>query len=260
MYTPDVVQILQRQGVKFEQAKESFTVNTVFDYESNTSQRKTFPKGTILLSCNQPQHLLINSVMEKSLEIEDSVMYDMAIWALPIAYNLHAYFTKENVSVPSEALSETKANNSVLPNAYGYALDWNQRNAPAALAHIWKLGYKVRSASKPFKMDNISFSAGTLIILTGANIDKKVTLSADLQIVSLKHNVSIHSISTGRARHGEIITIVALFMMIYMYLRHPFLIFCRQISCFRMNTPRPISVNIKPIMIRTTIWCRLIML
>jgi hypothetical protein len=202
MYTPDVVQILQRHGVKFEQAKESFTVNTVFDYETNTSTRKSFPKGTILLSCNQPQHLLINSVMDKSLEIEDSVMYDMAIWALPIAYNLHAYFTKENVSVSSEALSETKANNTVLPNAYGYAIDWNQRNAPAALAHLWKLGYKVRSASKPFKMDNNSFSAGTLIILTGANIDKKADLSIELQAVSLKHNVSIHSISTGRATEG----------------------------------------------------------
>lgn len=202
MYTPDVVQILQRHGVKFEQAKESFTVNSVFDYESNISTRKTFPKGTILLSCNQPQHLLINSVMDKSLEIEDSVMYDMAIWALPIAYNLHAFFTKENVSVSSEALSETKSNNTVLPNAYGYAIDWNQRSAPAALAHLWKLGYKVRSASKPFKMDNISFSAGTLIILTGANIDKKADLSVELQAVSLKHNVSVHSISTGRATEG----------------------------------------------------------
>ena len=37
MYTPDVVQILRRHGVKFEQAKESFTVNSVFDYESNTT-------------------------------------------------------------------------------------------------------------------------------------------------------------------------------------------------------------------------------
>jgi hypothetical protein len=51
-------------------------------------------------------------------------------------------------------------------------------------------------------MNNISFSEGTLIILTGANIDKKSALSAELQSVSLKHNVSVHSISTGRATEG----------------------------------------------------------
>lgn len=202
MYTPDVLKILQHHGVKFEQSKDAFTVNTAFDYVSNSPQRKTFPKGTILLSCNQPQHLLINSVMDKSLEIEDSVMYDMAIWALPIAYNLNAFFTKESINIPTESLSPAPKHKEVISNAYAYVIDWKQRNAPAALAHLWKLGYRVRSATKPFQIDNNSFSPGALIILSGANIDKKDKLASDLQNVSNSHKITIHSVLTGRATDG----------------------------------------------------------
>lgn len=202
MYTPDVLKILQHHGVKFEQAKDAFTVNATYNYVSNIPQRKTFPKGTIVLSCNQPQHLLINSVMDKSLEIEDSVMYDMAIWALPIAYNLNAYFTKENLSIPTEAISSAPLSKEIFSNAYAYVIDWKQRNAPAALAQLWKLGYRVRSATKPFQIDNISFSPGTLILLSGANADKKDKLATDLQNVSIEYKISIHSISTGRATEG----------------------------------------------------------
>jgi hypothetical protein len=202
MYTPDVLKILQHHGVKFEQSKDAFTVNTAFDYVSNSPQRKTFPKGTIILSCNQPQHLLINSVMDKSLEIEDSVMYDMAIWALPIAYNLNAFFTKESINIPTESLSPDPQHKEVISNAYAYVIDWKQRNAPAALAHLWKLGYRVRSATKPFQIDNNSFSPGALIILSGANIDKKDKLASDLQNVSNSHKITIHSVPTGRATDG----------------------------------------------------------
>lgn len=202
MYTPDVLKILQHHGVKFEQSKDAFTVNTAFDYVSNSPQRKTFPKGTIILSCNQPQHLLINSVMDKSLEIEDSVMYDMAIWALPIAYNLNAFFTKESINIPTESLSPAPQHKEVISNAYAYVIDWKQRNAPAALAHLWKLGYRVRSATKPFQIDNNSFSPGALIILSGANIDKKDKLASDLQNVSNSHKITIHSVPTGRATDG----------------------------------------------------------
>ena len=202
MYTPDVLKILQHHGVKFEQSKDAFTVNTAFDYVSNSPQRKTFPKGTIILSCNQPQHLLINSVMDKSLEIEDSVMYDMAIWALPIAYNLNAFFTKESINIPTESLSPAPQHKEVISNAYAYVIDWKQRNAPAALAHLWKLGYRVRSATKPFQIDNNSFLPGALIILSGANIDKKDKLASDLQNVSNSHKITIHSVPTGRATDG----------------------------------------------------------
>ena len=202
MYTPDVMKILQHHGVKFEQSKEAFTVNTAFDYISNAPQKKIFPKGTIILSCNQAQHLLINSVMDKSLEIEDSVMYDMAIWALPLAYNLNAYYTKEILSIPTEPISVTSTVHKIASNAYAYIMDWKQRNAPAALAHLWKLGYRVRSASKPFQIENNSFSPGSLIILAGANIDNKVNLESDLQKISKEHNVSIYSVLTGRSTEG----------------------------------------------------------
>ncbi|MFM7090470.1 MAG: M14 family zinc carboxypeptidase [Bacteroidota bacterium] len=202
IYTPDVIRILQHHGVKFEQSKEAFTVNNAFDYVSNIPQRKNYPKGTIILSCNQPQHLLINSVMDKTLEIEDSVMYDMAIWALPIAYNLNASYTKENISIPTEALSMPVTKLNVLSDAYAYVIDWKQRNAPAALAHLWKLGYRVRSSTKAFQINNQTFSPGTLIILSGANLEKKESFKTDFQQISQIHKIAIHAVSTGRAQDG----------------------------------------------------------
>jgi hypothetical protein len=202
MYTADVMNILRHHGVTLEQAKAPFTVNAAFDYVSNAPQKKVFPKGTIIISCNQPQHLLIHSVMEKAMEIEDSVMYDMSVWALPIAYNLNAYFTKEQITVATEAVTSDKQSKEPGAIAYAYVMDWKQRNAPAALAHLWKMGYRVRSASKSFQIEKKEFSPGSLIILSGANLDKKEHISVDLKNLMDEHQVDVHAVSTGRSLEG----------------------------------------------------------
>jgi len=205
MYTKDVVEILQRHGVVLRQTREPFTLNAAYDFRSSLPQRKTFPAGTLVLSANQPHHLLIHSVMDKTLAIEDSVMYDMASWALPLAYNLRAWYAMEPVTANTEKLRDnfgTAPPSRTDAQAYAHLIDWKERNAPAALASLWKLGYRVRTASKAFQVEGKLFPPGTLIVLSGSNLEKKPVMANDLLAIAIRHQVQVHAVLSGKVTDG----------------------------------------------------------
>ena len=97
VYSNDLVNILIRNGIKVEQALDDFQITAAEDYRSGRTLKKTFNEGTYIVTTRQPRHLLINTIMARNLAIEDSVMYDMATWSAPLAYNLEAYSTTEQV-------------------------------------------------------------------------------------------------------------------------------------------------------------------
>jgi hypothetical protein len=143
--------------------------------------------------------------MSQQMAIEDSVMYDMATWSAPLAYNLECYSSTKNISVSGKAVTleikpETQIKN--INDAYAYIIDWNQRNAPTALALLWEKGYKVRSAIKEFNNEGKSYAPGSLIVLVGRNFDKKDQIASDMAAISAKAEVGIEASSSGRSATG----------------------------------------------------------
>ena len=203
-YLDDVLAIFDRQGIAVQEAKADFTL-TATDYRTGKSARQSFRTGDLIVSADQPLHLLVHAIMEPALEIEDSVMYDMATWSAPLAYNLEVYASEFTAGVDAEPLPYLPATGKFTnPDAtYAYVLDWNQRNAPAALAALWQKGYRVRSATEGFTDDDgFSYPAGTLVILRGRNLEKAEDIAQDMAIVSRQHQVDIVGYSTGRMKEG----------------------------------------------------------
>ena len=203
-YLNDVLQILNRQRVEIGQLDANLT-SEVKDYRTGKKLKKSFPKGTYIISTNQARSLFLNSIMERNMAIEDSVMYDMATWSAPLAYNLDAFSTDQQISTSTSPAKISPASSGRLTNPkaqYAYVIDWKQRHAPKALARLWKKGYRVRSATKAFGNSNQSYSRGSLIILRGRNRHKADSIENDIRAIALETAVTIDGHNTGRMLKG----------------------------------------------------------
>lgn len=137
-------------------------------------------------------------------------MYDMATWSAPLAYNLEAFTLSNSIQVNTEPV---KINpfyyaSGIVDHTQGQALyaaviENSQRNTPSALAAIWAAGLRVRSAHEPFTApDGKVFSAGSLLVLAGRNLEKKAELSSILSKIALDKGIEVHTYATGRMAAG----------------------------------------------------------
>lgn len=205
MYANEVVNVLKRNGVKVYQAENNFQLSAAKDYRTGRIGKKSLPAGTFIVPTNQSRALFINSIMERNMSIEDSVMYDMATWSAPIAYNLDAWSTNGSYAVDQKEVTEMVSNAGRVINAgagYAYVIDWSQRDAPKALSKLWNKGYHVRSASEPFSDGSQTFPAGSLILLKGRNRENAATIDADIQHVANETGVEIVGFNSGRMQTG----------------------------------------------------------
>lgn len=203
-YLTEVIRILDHNGIKVDVSDDAFT-STGINFKNGKSQKQSFHKGSYIISTNQNRHLLINTLFSRQMEIEDSVMYDMATWSVPLAYNLNCQATQSTLSVASTSLTSLPKETAALENKdakYAYSIDWKQRYAPKALSMLWEKGYKVRSAEKSFNNGSENFDQGTLIILIGRNYEKKDVIASDMQSIAEKAGVSIQGHDTGRMEEG----------------------------------------------------------
>jgi hypothetical protein len=197
----DVLTIFKRQGIKYYKATQDFSLRSAYNYRSGKKEEVAVTKGAYIIPTKQPRHLLINSIMTPTLEIEDSVMYDMSTWSVPLAYNLSAYSTEESFSTEMvEVLEVPEISGKILGgNAqYAYVIDWKQRNAPTALALLWNKKYRVRSARKTIQYQDRKLSEGTLVILKGRNLHKASDIDEDMKRIAKEAGVEIIQMATGR--------------------------------------------------------------
>lgn len=205
-YTYDVVNLMLKHNVEVHQATEDFSVRNAFDYWDGEAENRAFAAGDFIIKTDQPAHLFINTLFRRQLEIRDSVMYDMSTWSIPLAYNLDAAWTTSDVRANATALNELLSHPEGVEQgaaSYAYVIDWKQRHAPKALAQIWNHGYKVRSAEKGFGKEGTEFSAGSLVILLGRNLDKAASIHSDMRKIAEETNVKIHGFNTGRMDVGS---------------------------------------------------------
>ena len=204
-YLEEVIQILLDQKVEVHQANGNITVNNAKDFATGKTTRKQFKQGDYFILTSQPRHLFINSIMERNLAIEDSVMYDMSTWSAPLAYNLEAYSTETVIGNNISPISsiDKKAGKVNKNNAhYAYVINWDQRNAPRALAKLWEKGYRVRSALEGFSDGKADYPPGSLIVLKGRNLEKKDQIMADMTSIAKECSVQIDGFNTGRMKSG----------------------------------------------------------
>ena len=204
-HTYDVIDIMLKQGVRVERAEEEFTLRNASDYWDDEAQRRSFNAGDFIIRTNQAKHMFITTLFEPEMAIEDSVMYDMSVWSIPMAYNLDAARVNDDPSVSTSVVEESpeREEGVINPSAeYAFVIDWKQTDAPKALGELWRRGYSVRSAEKTFSKDGLDFSRGTLIVLLGRNYENRDQVRRDMQEIADYAGVKIYGLETGRMDSG----------------------------------------------------------
>ena len=205
VYANDVVNILLRNGVEVERLTNSTSISAK-DYITGKTANRSLAAGSFVVKTDQPRHLFITGVMERQMEIEDSVMYDMATWAAPLAYNLEAYSSEALPKMQTEKVAGplmAKKGLATADDAYAYVIDWSQRYAPKALAKLWAKKYKVRSADGPFTDQNgKTYPQGSLVVLVGRNLEKKDQIASDMKALAEEVGVEIEAYGSGRMKKG----------------------------------------------------------
>lgn len=204
-FTYQVVNMLMKHNVQIERATENFNQRNAFSYWDGSSSTQNFEAGDFIIKTDQPKHLFINTLFRNQLQIEDSVMYDMATWSVPLAYNLDAAWTTNSVGASTEQVTEELSYPSAIENGnaqYAYVIDWKQRHAPKALAKLWDMGYNVRSAGRTFTYQGKEYTAGSLIVLVGRNYEKRDQIAADMRKLIDDVEVVVEGFDTGRMDAG----------------------------------------------------------
>ncbi len=207
-YGTDFVRMLLLNGVRVEETTEPLRTTTALDYRSGRAgKQREFPAGSYLIRTDQPRHLFVTNLLERNIAIDDSVMYDMATWSAPLAYNLDAYALDRLPTVATRPLTEVTETGRVAEvmdaPTYAYLIDWRQRYAPRALAELWRRGYRVRAARAPFTSGGREYAAGSLIVLRGRNLERAETLRTDMREVAELAKVEITAAATGRLSKGD---------------------------------------------------------
>jgi len=204
-YTYELIDIMLQHGVEIEQATEDFSLRNAYSYWDGNASSQSFSSGDYIIKTDQPRHIFINTMMKRQLAIGDSVMYDMATWSAPLAYNLDAAWSNDDLNVSTRQVTEAPAYGSGVQNpdaGYAYVIEWDQRNAPKALSKLWEEGYRVRSAAKTFTYEGTTYGEGSLIILVGRNYEKKDGIASDMQRIAEEAKVNIVGFDTGRMDEG----------------------------------------------------------
>ncbi|MGB3547395.1 MAG: peptidase M14, partial [Saprospiraceae bacterium] len=207
-YGTDFVRMLLLNGVRVEETTEAVSVAPDLDYRTGRAgARREFPAGSYLVRTDQPRHLFVTNLLERNVAIDDSVMYDMAPWSAPLAYNLDAYALARVPPVRTRPVTEVDMPGKLAEimdvPTYAYLIDWRQRNAPRALAELWRRGYRVRAARAPFTSGGREYSAGSLIVLRGRNLERGDSLRADMRAVADLAGVTVIAAPTGRLTTGD---------------------------------------------------------
>lgn len=204
-YAGDVIDLLLSHGVEIEQAEEAFTIDAS-DYWTASTARHAFDAGTWIIRTDQARHVMVNTLMQRQMEIESYDMYDMSTWSVPLAFNLQgAAWTEQALRVATRPVSEAPTRESGVSNPdaeYGYVMDWRQRQAPKALGMMWEAGYDVRSARRTLGVGDKDYPVGSIIVLKGRNRDRMDRVADDMQRIAAEAGVVIDGYDDSRVDRG----------------------------------------------------------
>lgn len=197
--------ILDSHGVQIFRTVESANANNVRSYRDGRSLRRDVPAGAFVIPADQPRSVFVNTVLKQDLALEDSVTYDMTSWSMPLAYNIDGYWKEGRSGLNLEPVNQVPAVNgsyNAVDNPYAAVIDWQQANAPGALAQLWEKKYKVRSVKKEFTLGGRRYGPGTLVVLMGRNLDRKMSFNDDMREIAQSSRVEIIGVASGAVDGG----------------------------------------------------------
>jgi hypothetical protein len=173
------------------------------DYVTQKETAFEITNKDLVISALQPLSTLTQVLFDPKSELSDSLTYDITTWALPYAWGLESFASKQTVAIDKPFQSEIYKNNTrENPRPYAYVCAWKSIYNVRFLSKILSLGIATRTASMPFEIEGKSYPAGTLILTRADNKDMGEQFDQNVQTIAILEQQEITGVNTGMVTSG----------------------------------------------------------
>ena len=173
-----------------------------YNYFNRKTENFTVSQSDMIISAYQPKSVLVKVLFEPNTFVSDSVTYDITAWALPYAYGLKAYASKERLIAASNNLPEVSAPMPGLEKPVAYIANWGSVSDVRFLTELLKQNIKVRFSATPFEINNQTFNTGSLIITRTSNERLGNTFEKTISDLAQNLGIRIHPVISGFIEKG----------------------------------------------------------
>ena len=195
----DLKDFLNKHQIKSSYLKSEEIIRGI-DFKDQKNTKLSFKKNSLVIPTNQVKGKMVQVLFEPKTKLSDSLTYDITAWSLVYAYGLKGIATKENINTV-DVITEKQKQVLIDEDAYGYAITYKSFDDSKFLAGLLKENINVRYNTKPIKNSGKNWDEGTLFILKGDNRSNE-DFADKLSALVIKHNKTIHKISTGYSDEG----------------------------------------------------------
>lgn len=194
-------QLLDKNGIKYGRPMASKRVDA-FDYNQRLTLKLKLENNDLVISAAQPLGVLAQVLFNPNLELSDSLTYDITAWALPYAYGLEAYASKEVIEVQEGYdFPVFKPESPAYNHPYAYLCKWESMADARFLGALSKEGIQVRAASISFGLNGEPYRAGTLVI-TRADNRKRKNFDQIVQATANRYQRQLTGVKSGLSNRG----------------------------------------------------------
>jgi len=210
-----LVETLEGQGIEVAVATKPFKLHHARPATGQAAGDVEVPAGATIVPLEQPLRALVQAILSfdirlptKFLETErkeildknDTKLYEITAWSLPLAYNLECYYADELPSVDTHRPAPQERGGVVNRSPkFGYVFDIVDDRSYALLVHLFEKGFEVWCAREPFEIEGRKFSRGSLLVKKSAN---PVLDAGALDELARADGVEVFGVNTALAASG----------------------------------------------------------
>ncbi len=207
-----LVENLLRLGIDIHRADAPFPAAGLRTPLGISIAKKQFPAGTWIIPARQPMKNLLNAVLEFDTRMKDeflaeerfylekkneSRLYDVSTWSMPIAYGVACYQATAPVEAPMTRVAQVAPPEGQCPSArpaYGYVLSAAEDPSTLAVTRLLERGFAVRSSDKEFRVAGRAFPKGSFLL---RNVENQNHAQEEIARISQETGAAVYGADTA---------------------------------------------------------------
>ena len=203
---------LLRLGIAIHRADAPFPASGLRTPLGISIAKKQFPAGTWIIPARQPMKNLLNAVLEFDTRMKDeflaeerfylekkneSRLYDVSTWSMPIAYGVACYQATAPVEAPMTRVAQVAPPEGQCPSArpaYGYVLSAAEDPSTLAVTRLLERGFAVRSSDKEFRVAGRAFPKGSFLL---RNVENQNHAQEEIARISQETGAAVYGADTA---------------------------------------------------------------
>ena len=198
----ELIEVLRLSNIEVTQTTAPFRSTSAHTYMEKDSGAitRTFAAGSYVIDLDQPQRILIKSILEqdtpqdkafvddnmrrfnrnqlrgKGQAKEDYGFYDLTAWSLPLAFGVDAYWTEDAATVAGNPVTDDMLRNAKTGSVSGraqiaYIIPYETDTTAAMMIRLAQQGVRVSVTTRSLNAAGRNWPAGTFVIRVTRNAE-----------------------------------------------------------------------------------------